>query len=160
LHICISCIDTELLTEILVMRYGLPLKLRRKIIEFFVSKICNKRIIYYICTRNQATLAYGVIGNTADFGSVVLGSSPSRPTKNLSYLRGFFVLIFWLKNYILKVTTGLTAWLTRSSLMLPLKKCARPFLPCVHIPIRSALILLAKCKIPFSTFTSLYTWAV
>lgn len=28
-------------------------------------------------------------GNTADFGSVVLGSSPSRPTKNLSFLRGF-----------------------------------------------------------------------
>ncbi len=25
-------------------------------------------------------MAYGVIGNTADFGSVVLGSSPSRPT--------------------------------------------------------------------------------
>jgi hypothetical protein len=98
LHICISCIDTELLTEILVMRYGLPLKLRRKIIEFFVSKICNKRIIYYICTRNQATLAYGVIGNTADFGSVVLGSSPSRPTKNLSYLRGFFVLYILVKK--------------------------------------------------------------
>lgn len=30
-------------------------------------------------------------GNTADFGSVVLGSSPSRPTKNLSDLRGFFI---------------------------------------------------------------------
>lgn len=26
-------------------------------------------------------LAYGVIGNTADFGSVVQGSSPCRPTK-------------------------------------------------------------------------------
>ena len=28
----------------------------------------------------NAVMAYGVIGNTADFGSVVLGSSPSRPT--------------------------------------------------------------------------------
>ena len=26
-------------------------------------------------------LAYGVIGNTTDFGSVILGSSPSRPTE-------------------------------------------------------------------------------
>lgn len=51
-----------------------------------------KKNLCYICTRNQARLAYGVIGNTADFGSVVLGSSPSRPTKNLSLLRGFFVL--------------------------------------------------------------------
>ncbi len=44
----------------------------------------------YICIRNEA-LAYGVIGNTADFGSVVQGSSPCRPTKPLSLLRGFFV---------------------------------------------------------------------
>ena len=28
-----------------------------------------------------AVVAYGVIGNTAGFGPVVLGSSPSRPTK-------------------------------------------------------------------------------
>ncbi len=36
-------------------------------------------------------LAYGVIGNTTDFGSVILGSSPSRPTKCESQLRlGFF----------------------------------------------------------------------
>lgn len=47
----------------------------------------------YICTRKQADSclysgglsAYGTglwcNGNTADFGSVVLGSSPSRPTK-------------------------------------------------------------------------------
>ena len=96
-------------------------------------------------------------GNTTDFGSVILGSSPSRPTKKpLKYLRGFFIYAP-IVIYILKVTTGLTAWVTRSSLMLPLKKCASPFLPCVHIPIRSAFMLLAKCNIPFSTFTSLYT---
>ncbi len=28
-------------------------------------------------------LAYGVIGNTAGFGPVVLGSSPSRPTSKI-----------------------------------------------------------------------------
>ena len=28
-------------------------------------------------------LEYSVIGNTADFGSVILGSSPSIPTKNI-----------------------------------------------------------------------------
>ncbi len=28
-------------------------------------------------------LAYGVIGNTAGFGPVVLGSSPSRPTSKM-----------------------------------------------------------------------------
>lgn len=31
-------------------------------------------------------LAYGVIGNTADFGSVVQGSSPCRPTDELNCL--------------------------------------------------------------------------
>ncbi len=31
--------------------------------------------------RSLAPLAYGVIGNTAGFGPVVLGSSPSRPTE-------------------------------------------------------------------------------
>ncbi len=30
--------------------------------------------------RSFTPLAYGVIGNTAGFGPVVLGSSPSRPT--------------------------------------------------------------------------------
>ena len=61
-----------------------------------------------------------------------------------------------LKNYILKVTTGLTAWFTKSSLILPLKKWAKPFLPCVLIPIKSASMWLAKFKIPFSTLVSLY----
>ena len=61
----------------------------------------------YICTRNQVlrrlrerdlTVRESKIdpwcnGNTADFGSVVLGSSPSGSTKKpLNYLRGFFVL--------------------------------------------------------------------
>ena len=31
-------------------------------------------------------LAYGVIGNTAGFGPVVLGSSPSRPTQVLKWI--------------------------------------------------------------------------
>jgi len=33
--------------------------------------------------RSLAQLAYGVIGNTAGFGPVVLGSSPSRPTEGV-----------------------------------------------------------------------------
>ncbi len=39
-------------------------------------------------------VAYGVIGNTAGFGPVVLGSSPSRPTcEPLDFIeiRGFFI---------------------------------------------------------------------
>ena len=38
-------------------------------------------------------LAYGVIGNTTDFGSVILGSSPSRPTETPQdfVLRGFLI---------------------------------------------------------------------
>lgn len=38
-------------------------------------------------------MAYGVIGNTADFGSVVQGSSPCRPTKTRNpshFERDFF----------------------------------------------------------------------
>ena len=57
--------------------------------------------------------------------------------------------------YILNVTTGRFAWLTRSSLILPLKKCANPFRPWVLIPIKSASILLENFKIPFSTLVSL-----
>ena len=33
-----------------------------------------------LCIKFAAAMAYGVIGNTAGFGPVVLGSSPSRPT--------------------------------------------------------------------------------
>ena len=41
----------------------------------------------------KRVLAYGVIGNTTDFGSVILGSSPSRPTKKKvpTELLGLFV---------------------------------------------------------------------
>ncbi len=42
---------------------------------FVGTKVCFK------FARSYMVLAYGVIGNTADFGSVVLGSSPSRPTE-------------------------------------------------------------------------------
>ena len=35
-------------------------------------------------------MAYGVIGNTTDFGSVILGSSPSRPTVKPSGSQGVF----------------------------------------------------------------------
>jgi len=41
---------------------------------FDQPKICFK------FARSIKALAYGVIGNTAGFGPVVLGSSPSRPT--------------------------------------------------------------------------------
>ncbi len=46
----------------------------------------------------EEVMAYGVIGNTAGFGPVVLGSSPSRPTRNFLFsisfrqMSGFFVL--------------------------------------------------------------------
>ena len=43
-----------------------------------------------------STVAYGVIGNTAGFGPVVLGSSPSRPTlKALDFfeIKSFFYFL-------------------------------------------------------------------
>ncbi len=50
--------------------------------------------MFYICTRNYAGNGLWCNGNTADFGSVVLGSSPSRPTKkNAPLLRGVFFII-------------------------------------------------------------------
>lgn len=36
-------------------------------------------------------VAHGVIGNTAGFGPVVLGSSPSGPTKKIPVMLGFFI---------------------------------------------------------------------
>ena len=52
---------------------------------FDQPKICFK------FARSIKALAYGVIGNTAGFGPVVLGSSPSRPTKNPgSFTSGVF----------------------------------------------------------------------
>ena len=44
------------------------------------------------------TLTYGVIGNTAVFGSVIQGSSPCRSTKAIraSYIiRGSFFMTLW-----------------------------------------------------------------
>ena len=52
-------------------------------------KLCSK------FARSNEVVAYGVIGNTAGFGPVVLGSSPSRPTSKfkkpfkLISLKGF-----------------------------------------------------------------------
>jgi hypothetical protein len=46
------------------------------------------------------------------------------------------------------VITGFTAWFTKSSLMLPEKKWAKPVLPWVHNPIKSASIELEKLRIP------------
>ena len=51
-------------------------------------------------------MAYGVIGNTAGFGPVVLGSSPSRPTgvfKEIPILFsiGIFVLLDPVRMYAL-----------------------------------------------------------
>ena len=54
------------------------------------TKLCFK------FARSIAVMAYGVIGNTAGFGPVVLGSSPSRPTfKSLDpkKVMGFFVFL-------------------------------------------------------------------
>lgn len=109
--------------------------------------------IYFSSTFAPTNYGLWCNGNTTDFGSVVQGSSPCRPTKKPDKNRAFLLQYVWC--YILKVTTGLKAWFTKSSLILPLKKWAIPFLPCVPIPIKSALILLAKFKIPFSTLASL-----
>ncbi len=55
--------------------------------KLFVDvKLCSK------FARSIKALAYGVIGNTAGFGPVVLGSSPSRPTSkppDFIEVRGF-----------------------------------------------------------------------
>ena len=48
------------------LEYGLKI--------FVHIKLCFK------FARSNEVMAYGVIGNTAGFGPVVLGSSPSRPT--------------------------------------------------------------------------------
>ncbi len=49
----------------------------------------------YICTRNQApNIGLWCNGNTTDFGSVILGSSPSRPTKSLSDSERLFLLLY------------------------------------------------------------------
>lgn len=55
---------------------------------FAQTKLCfkfarSKAEIILDCFGNMTldeVMAYGVIGNTAGFGPVVLGSSPSRPT--------------------------------------------------------------------------------
>lgn len=45
-------------------------------------------------------VAYGVIGNTADFDSVILGSSPSRPTNINRYFELILeVAIFFYQCY-------------------------------------------------------------
>ena len=52
--------------------------------KIFKRKLCTRIIfdLYLHRFSNKAGFlkTYGVIGNTADFGSVVLGSSPSRST--------------------------------------------------------------------------------
>ncbi len=65
--------------------------------------------MYYICTRKQVhrmlvqavnLKQYGTglwcNGNTTDFGSVILGSSPSRPTKTSHENERFFVLYLYI----------------------------------------------------------------
>lgn len=58
--------------------------------------------MYYICTRKQGTECCGLgangtglwcNGNTTDFGSVILGSSPSRPTKKPLRNERLFLLL-------------------------------------------------------------------
>ena len=50
---------------------------------FVHKEVCLKFARSSAKANSLMVLAYGVIGNTADFGSVVLGSSPSRPTKKI-----------------------------------------------------------------------------
>lgn len=45
------------------------------------TKLYYKFARSYVKHAWQMVMAYGVIGNTAGFGPVVLGSSPSRPTE-------------------------------------------------------------------------------
>ena len=49
---------------------------------FVQTKVCFKfaRSNAELVSATITVMAYGVIGNTAGFGPVVLGSSPSRPT--------------------------------------------------------------------------------
>lgn len=54
-------------------------------------------------------------GNTPVFGAVILGSSPSGPTKKPLCTERFFV-------YILKVITGFKAFLDKLLAILPLNK--------------------------------------
>ncbi len=46
----------------------------------YASKIFVHIKLCFKFARSNEVVAYGVIGNTAGFGPVVLGSSPSRPT--------------------------------------------------------------------------------
>ena len=51
--------------------------------------------LYIKFARSNKVVAYGVIGNTAGFGPVVLGSSPSRPTRKSldpDRIKGFLFL--------------------------------------------------------------------
>ena len=43
-------------------------------------------------SREACQLGYGVIGNTGDSGSSILGSSPGTPANNPRILRGFFCI--------------------------------------------------------------------
>ena len=54
------------------------------------------------------------------------------------------------------VNIGFKAFLVKFLVTLPVNKCAKPVLPWVLKAIKSALISLAKFKIPFSTDASLY----
>ena len=61
----------------------------------FLSKIFVETKVCFKFARSNKALTHGVIGNTAGFGPVVLGSSPSGSTKKLSKApkyRGFYFL--------------------------------------------------------------------
>ena len=99
-------------------------------------------------------LAYGVIGNTPVFGTVIQGSSPCRPTLKIPFSEwDFYSLSFFC--YILKVITGLRTFFETLFAILPLNKLERPLLPCVVIAMISASISFAKFMIPFTTEISL-----
>ena len=69
---------------------------------FVHIKLCFK------FARSNEVVAYGVIGNTAGFGPVVLGSSPSRPTLQSPDSIGFRGFLFFRYNI------GTTNWVFQS----------------------------------------------
>lgn len=63
--------------------------------------------------REKLLLTHGVIGNTADFGSVILGSSPSGSTKSLDnhlIVKAFFMVVLKLSGVCTLYEIG---WLVR-----------------------------------------------
>lgn len=62
--------------------------------------------LYIKFARSNKVMAHGVIGNTAGFGPVVLGSSPSGPTRktpDFNEIRGFLISGVGIMPYFLGI---------------------------------------------------------